>query len=96
MSIDDIGARRLIASILKKASDDYANDKGCPECKDSCEQNKFDANHCDAKRFIHSSWCEILCDGLNINHKEYVAVCIKKHRLSMSSRKSVSTKNSAD
>ena len=92
MSIDDMGARRLIASILKKASDDYANDKGCPEwCsfKDSCELNCFDANHCDAKQFIHSAWCAALCDGLNIDHEEYVTVCIKKHRLSKNTFKYV-------
>ena len=83
--MDDIGARRLMASILKKAYDDYANDKGCPQwCafKDSCNLSQADAQHCDAKRFIHSAWCATLCDGLNIDHEEYVAVCIKKHRLS--------------
>ena len=53
MSLDDIGARRLMASILKKACEDYAGDKGCPEwCafKDSCKLSKTDAEHCDAKR----------------------------------------------
>ena len=92
MSIDDFGARRLITSILQKASEDYANDKGCPEwCsfKDSCELNQFDANHCDANRFIHSAWCATLCDGLNIDHEEYVTVCIKKHRLSKNTFKYV-------
>jgi len=92
MSIDDIGARRLIASILKKACDDYADDKGCPEwClfKESCDRHHCDAEHCDAKRFIHSAWCAALCDGLNIDHEEYVAVCIKKHRLSKNTFKYV-------
>lgn len=92
MSIDDTGARRLIASILQKACDDYASDKGCPEwCsfKDSCTQNQYDAEHCDAKRFIHSAWCATLCDGLNIDHDEYVAACIKKHRLSKNTFKYV-------
>lgn len=90
--MDDIGARRLIASILKKACDDYANDKGCPEwCsfKDSCTHNRIDAEHCDAKRFIHSAWCAALCDGVNIDYEEYVAVCIKKHRLSKNTFKYV-------
>lgn len=85
MSMDDIGARRLIASILKKACDDYANNRGCPDwCpfKETCEKNVTDAVHCDARRFIHSAWCATLCDGLNIDHEEYVAVCIKKQRLS--------------
>ncbi len=92
MSMDDIGARRLMASILKKACDDYAGDKGCPEwCafKDSCQLNQTDAHHCDAKRFIHSAWCATLCDGLDVDHEEYVAVCIKKHRLSKNTFKYV-------
>ena len=92
MSMDDIGARRLMASILKKACDDYAGDKGCPEwCafKDSCNLSHVDAAHCDAKRFIHSAWCATLCDALNVDHEEYVAVCIKKHRLSKNTFKYV-------
>ena len=92
MSIDDIGARRLIASILQRACDDYTSDKGCPEwCsfKDTCKLKQFDAEHCDAKHFIHSAWCATLCDGLNIDHEEYVAVCIKKHRLSKNTFKYV-------
>ena len=92
MSMDDIGARRLMASILKKACEDYASDKGCPEwCsfKDSCKLNQGDAEHCDAKRFIHSAWCATLCDGLDIDHEEYVAMCIKKHRLSKNTFKYV-------
>lgn len=92
MSMDDIGARRLMASILKKACDDYANDKGCPEwCsfKESCKLARFDAEHCDARCFIHSAWCATLCDGLNIEHEEYVTVCIKKHRLSKNTFKYV-------
>ena len=92
MSMDDIGARRLMASILKKACDDYAGDKGCPEwCafKDSCKLSQEDAQHCDAKRFIHSAWCATLCDALNVDHEEYVAVCIKKHRLSKNTFKYV-------
>ena len=92
MSMDDIGARRLMASILKKACDDYAGDKGCPEwCafKDSCKLSQEDAQHCDAKRFIHSAWCATFCDALNVDHEEYVAVCIKKHRLSKNTFKYV-------
>ena len=92
MSMDDLGARKLMASILKKACDDYASDKGCPEwCsfKDSCKLNQVDAEHCDAKRFIHSAWCATLCDGLDIDHEEYVAMCIKKHRLSKNTFKYV-------
>ena len=92
MSLDDIGARRLMANILKKACEDYAGDKGCPEwCafKDSCNLSHVDADHCDAKRFIHSAWCATLCDALNVDHEEYVAVCIKKHRLSKNTFKYV-------
>ena len=92
MSLDDVGARSLMANILKKACEDYAGDKGCPEwCsfKESCTLSQDDAEHCDAKRFIHSAWCATLCDGLNIDHEEYVAVCIKKHRLSKNTFKYV-------
>ena len=92
MSLNDVGARRLMASILKKACEDYTGDKGCPEwCafKDSCNLSHVDAEHCDAKRFIHSAWCATLCDALNVDHEEYVAVCIKKHRLSKNTFKYV-------
>ena len=92
MSLDDVGARSLMANILKKACEDYAGDKGCPEwCafKDSCNLSHMDAERCDAKRFIHSAWCATLCDGLNIDHEEYVAACIKKHRLSKNTFKYV-------
>ena len=92
MIIDDNGARRLIASILKKACEDYASDNLCPEwCafKDTCELKQVDDEHCDAKRFIHSAWCATLCDALNVDHEEYVAVCIKKHRLSKNTFKYV-------
>ena len=92
MSLDDVGARSLMANILKKACEDYAGDKGCPEwCsfKESCTLSQDDAEHCDAKRFIHSAWCATLCDALNVDHEEYVAVCIKKHRLSKNTFKYV-------
>ena len=92
MSLDDVGARSLMANILKKACEDYAGDKGCPEwCsfKESCTLSHVDAEHCDAKRFIHSAWCATLCDALNVDHEEYVAVCIKKHRLSKNTFKYV-------
>ena len=92
MIIDDNGARRLIASILKKACEDYTSDKLCPEwCsfKDTCELKQVDDEHCDAKRFIHSAWCATLCDSLDIDHEEYVSVCIKKHRLSKNTLKYV-------
>ena len=92
MIIDDNGARRLIASILKKACDDYTSDNLCPEwCafKDTCELKKVDDKQCDAKRFIHSAWCATLCDSMDIDHEEYVAVCIKKHRLSKNTLKYV-------
>ena len=54
MSLDDVGARSLMANILKKACEDYAGDKGCPEwCsfKESCTLSQDDAEHCDAKAF---------------------------------------------
>ena len=92
MSIDNMGARRLIASILKQAMDEYSNSRVCPEwCsfKDSCENKEVSVTYCDAKKFIHSAWCASLCDGLNIDHENYLAVCIKKHRLSKNTFKYV-------
>lgn len=32
---------------------------------------------CDTRVFIHSDWCAALCEGININHKKYVAACNK-------------------
>ncbi len=92
MGLDDIGARNLIAGILKKACDDYTNNTGCPEwCSftDACKDSRIDFEHCDAKKFLHSAWCAALCDGVNIDHDEYIAVCIKKHRLSKNTYKYV-------
>lgn len=83
--IDDIGARALIAAVLKKAHDDYTEGKSCPEwCqyKDECETKKIDKNQCDARDFLHSAWCATLTEGLGLDHKEYIAVCIKNRRLS--------------
>ena len=73
--MDEVGARRLIAAILKKAQEDYAEDESCPEwCqfKDDCADKKVDRSKCDAKTFIHSAWCAALCDGLEIDHEKYV------------------------
>jgi RinA family phage transcriptional activator len=96
--IDDNGARALIASILKSAYDDYTNGEGCPEwCEfyDTCAEEKknkngtvlvpgrkVDKNQCDAREFLYSAWCATLTEGLGLDHKEYIAVCIKNHRLS--------------
>ena len=92
MSMDDVGARRLIASILQKAYEDYGRDEGCPAwClfRESCVKQKMDKEQCDARKFIHSAWCATLCDSLNIDHEEYVAACIKKNRLSKNTFKYV-------
>lgn len=83
--MDDTGARKLIASILKQAHDDYIKDESCPEwCqfKDECEAEGKDPKRCDAKKFIHSAWCATLCDSLDIDQEDYVKACIDKHRLS--------------
>jgi RinA family phage transcriptional activator len=96
--IDDNGARALIASILKSAYDDYTKGKSCPEwCQfyNTCAEEKknkggtvltpgrkVDKNQCDAREFLHSAWCATLTEGLDLDHKEYIAVCIKNHRLS--------------
>lgn len=84
-SLDDVGARKLIASILKQAHEDYTKDESCPEwCqfKDTCEEQKRDKDGCDAKKFIHSAWCAALCDGIEIDQNDYIKACIEKYRLS--------------
>lgn len=96
--MDENGARALIASILKSAYDDYTEGEGCPEwCQfyDTCEDEKknkggtvlvpgrkVNKDQCSARDFIHSAWCAALTDGINLDHKEYIAVCIKNRRLS--------------
>lgn len=83
--MDDSGARRLMAAILKQAYDDYTKGDSCPawcQFKDECKTMKIDKNECDAKRFIHSAWCATLLDGLGLDHQEYINACLKKHRLS--------------
>ena len=83
--MDDAGARKLIASILKQAHEDYTKDESCPEwCqfKDTCEGKKKDSMRCDAREFIHSAWCATLCDSLDIDQEDYIKACIDKHRLS--------------
>jgi RinA family phage transcriptional activator len=84
MSIDDQGARSLMASILKQAFEDYTKSKACPDwCqfRNECQTVNTDKQFCDAKQFLHSAWCATLCDGVNIDHQEYVRTCIDKHRL---------------
>ena len=83
--MDDAGARKLIASILKQAHEDYTKDESCPEwCqfKDTCKEQKMDNMRCDARKFIHSAWCATLCEGIDIDQEDYIKACIEKHRLS--------------
>lgn len=67
--MNDDGAKRLIASILKQAYEDY------------CENKTNDKNHCDAKKFIHSAWCASLCDGVEVDYNKYVERNLDKCRL---------------
>jgi RinA family phage transcriptional activator len=83
--LDDIGARKLIASILKQAHEDYTKDNTCPawcEFKDECGEKTKDNDRCDAKKFIHAAWCATLCEGINIDPEDYIKACIEKYRLS--------------
>ena len=75
---DDAGAKALIASVLKLALQDYANNRGCPErCifAADCTHRKNDAKHQEAREFIHSAWCKTLCGGVNVEHEEYLNAC---------------------
>jgi RinA family phage transcriptional activator len=84
ISVNDTGARRLMAAILKQAYEDYTTDTSCPEwCtySETCGNKKIDQNQCSAKNFIHSAWCATLCDGLDLDHNKYVEVAIKDAKL---------------
>ena len=78
---DDAGAKTLIASVLKLAIQDYANNGGCSEeClfAADCPQWNSDAKYQDAKAFIHSDWCGALCDGVEVEHEAYLNACRKQ------------------
>ena len=78
---DDAGVKALIASVLKLALQDYANNSGCPQqCMFAadCTHRKNDAKHHDAMEFIHSAWCGALCDGVSVEHEEYLNACRKQ------------------
>jgi len=84
MAIDDTGARRLIAAILKQAHEDYKDTDECPPwCiySSECAERKIDKNFCDAKKFIHSAWAAALCDAIDIEYAKYVEVAMDKCRL---------------
>jgi RinA family phage transcriptional activator len=83
--MNDEGAKRLIASILKQAHDDIVQTNACPEfCPmvDTCKNKVYDKDYCEAKRFIRSAWCATLCDGLNTEHQMYVDQLIRRNKLS--------------
>lgn len=83
--IDEIGARKLIAAVLKQAHEDYSKSKGCPQyCPyaDSCNQSTYDSNECDARKFIHSAWCAALNESIGLDPETYIQACVKSRRLS--------------
>lgn len=80
--MDNDGARRLMAAILKQANDDYSQKNVCPtwceyinECDNIVKNSRTD---CDVKQFIKSAWCATLCDGLNVSHEEYKRAILHK------------------
>ena len=90
--MDNDGARKLIASILRQAHEDYVHTTSCPEwCTlyDTCENKNIDHAHCDAKEFIHSAWCATLCDGVDKNVDNYINTAIQQCRLSKNTYKFV-------
>lgn len=85
MAINDDGARRLMAAILKQAHQDYFDSKACPvECpfKTTCGEEQTSKEFCDARQFIHSAWAATICEELGVDHKAYVMACIKNRSLS--------------
>lgn len=84
ISITNDGARQLMAAILKQAHEDYIQDQ-CPDwCPviNTCMNKNKPKECCDAKKFIHSAWCATLCDGLNIEHVDFVNTTIDKASVS--------------
>lgn len=82
MAITDSGAKRLMASILRQAYDDFNNKNACPEwCEfiDGCVNRNMEA--CKARNFIHSTWCATLCDGLDVDHDKYVEMTMKEAKI---------------
>jgi len=79
MAIDDVGAKRLLATVLKQAYNDYT--KAPKNCLPTCEfYNTCTSGHnpvfCDAKNFLHSAWCASMCDGLDVDHPKMVAKAV--------------------
>ena len=68
--MDDVGAKKLIAGILKKAYEDYT---------ETPSENNIHFR--DARKFLHSAWCATLCDGLEIDKQSYIDKNIDKCRL---------------
>jgi RinA family phage transcriptional activator len=88
--LDDIGAKRLIAAVLKQAYDDYTNTVACPKwCSfyTTCENKENGPKYCDAKKFLHSAWCVTLCEGMDINYEKYLLTALENCRLSKNTYK---------
>jgi RinA family phage transcriptional activator len=73
--ITDGGARSLIAAILEQAYQDYTKTDACQQfCEryDMCNAKILDKDHCDARKFLHSTWAATLCDESGIDYTAYV------------------------
>ena len=88
--LDDVEARRLIASILKQAHDDYTKET-CPGwCTyiDDCSHRDYDYRmQCDAKKFVKSAWCASLCDGVDIDPDQFRDKLYDKKMTQITARK---------
>lgn len=71
--LDDQGAKRLVAAVLKQAYEDYQNPNRCPDwCPmTNCNKRQIDRYACDVLQFIKSAWCSTLCDAIDINAERY-------------------------
>jgi len=72
--MDDQGAKRLIAAVLKRAYDDFKENDHCPDfCNfDKCESKNVDRNYCTARDFIKSAWAATLCDAIDFDQQKYI------------------------
>ena len=81
ITINDEGARKLIASILKQAAVDYGEKEDCPAwCPQvNCTQKKSPNRiQCEVRQFIQRDWCATLCEGIDIDYNQYKETLMRK------------------
>lgn len=81
--MDNEGAKRLIAAVLKKAIEDYSENSECVRScvfYETCGRKQTDRTACEAKTFLHSAWAATLCEGIDIDYSVYVLTAVNKYK----------------